>query len=448
MSRPTTTAEIAPQAPKVPGFHCSHVQEDFAEYQLKQNGLRVIHCELPGTGVVTSNLTYHVGSRDEARGKTGLAHMLEHMLFKPTAADRAARLTAGADRFESETGCLLNANTSRDRTTYYFSYPQEHLDRALAVEADRMQGVVITDENFAPERNNVLSEFDMYFSEPQFVLALRMSGVTFHSHPYGHEVIGFRDDIERYTAADLRDFYTTYYRPDNATLTIIGDVPRRTALLAVKRHFRDLPRSSEAIPRVHITEAPPEGQRTVTIRRPSTQNLLAVGIRHAGFPNAAWYRALVGLTVFADGPESVLEHALVDTGYASGIELMLEPSTDENLAIIFITLAPGVTHETVLARIEQERAALTTGAIKARVRKTVARLLTEDAITRVSSLACASELTEYIAAGSWSSFLDAPALLTAITPRAVVRDLTTGLESKRLTVGYFMGTNALAGERG
>lgn len=429
-----------PSAPSIPGYRLRTVAGDFAEYELKANGLRVIHRELPGTGVISTNLTYRVGSRHEARGTTGLAHMLEHMLFKPTAADIAANRRAGPDRFEAETGCLLNANTSRDRTTYYFSFPCPHLDRALAIEADRMQGVVITPENFAPERNNVLSEFDMYFSDPQFVLAMQMCGVTFHSHPYGHEVIGFRNDIERYTVEDLTTFYRTYYRPDTATLMVIGDTPRRAALTAVAQHFGACENPTLPALDTTITEAPPEGERTVTIERPSDRNILALGVRHAGFPSDAWHRAWLGLSAFADGADSILERALVDTGHAISVDLLIEPARDECLAIIFITLSPGVSHTDALAVVDAERQKLTSRALTSLVRKRAAGLRTEAAFTRASSLRTVAELTEYVAADALPAFLETDTIIDRCTPAAVTRDLTAMLAPQRRTLGYFIGT--------
>jgi len=164
---------------------------------------------MPDTGVVTSNITYKAGSRDEANGETGIAHMLEHMLFKPTTQDLKKNIDSSAMQLERETGCIINANTWKDRTTYFFSYPVEHFSRALQVEAERMQDVVITDKEFLPERGNVLSEFDMYNGDPHFALNVQMVCAAFHSHPYGHETIGFREDIERYTPAKLQRFTQT-----------------------------------------------------------------------------------------------------------------------------------------------------------------------------------------------------------------------------------------------
>ena len=220
-SEPSTSIEKAPRLQKITS------EQEITEYKLTSNDLRVLYVHRPGTGVVTSDIVYMVGSRDEARGETGIAHMLEHMLFKPTTFDIERGDDSAAMRFERETGINLNANTWKDRTSYYFSYPKEHFDRALRIEAERMRSVVLTDTEFKPEQANVLSEFDMYAGDEQFSLSVQMMASAFHSHPYGHETIGFREDIAAYTTDKLKAFYDTFYAPTNATLIIFEDVSEK-----------------------------------------------------------------------------------------------------------------------------------------------------------------------------------------------------------------------------
>ena len=148
----------------VPGYTFIKKAGGIKEFQLKSNGLRVLFVPRPGTGVITTNITYLVGARDEARGETGLAHMLEHMLFKPTVFDKKAGRDSGAMHFERNVGCILNANTWRDRTTYYFSYPIEHFDRdnfLVLFKADPLQFIKKEDhsDNFNKRMN--ISKFEM-----------------------------------------------------------------------------------------------------------------------------------------------------------------------------------------------------------------------------------------------------------------------------------------------
>lgn len=430
-----------PTRSPVSGFQHIHTVAGISEYRLRHNGLRILIAPLPQDGVITSNITYHVGSRDEARGETGLAHMLEHMLFKPTVSDRKRGIDSGAMQLERDSGCLINANTWRDRTNYYFSYPAEYFDDVLSIEADRMYNLTLEPEDFLPEQGNVLSEFDMYFGHPEFALSYAMSATAFFSHPYGHEVIGHREDIAGYTVEQLQRFYQAYYRPDNATLTIAGDVTPRHALRAVKQHFGELESPHTPIPRLTITEPAQEGLRHVTVERESGTNLLALGVRHAAFPTPEWYETWLSLAVLCSGPESILQQRLVDTGIASRISFQLEPSRDPNLATVFITLAPGHTHTAVTDLVHQHIAELTVADIRPLVKKQVAHELTEQAFLRTSSLDLVDELAEFVSAGDWPAFTAVAETIAAITPTQVRQRLRTLFTPQHMVTGHFIGNN-------
>ena len=250
------------------------------EYRIPSNGLTILFSQKLDTNVITSNIVYYVGSRDEMYGMTGVAHMLEHMLFKPTKHDIRRRSDSGAMQFERQTGVILNANTWKDRTSYFFSYPNEHFETALRIEAERMHDVVLNDTEFMPERTNVLSEYDMYAGDEEFALAVPMVATALHSHPYGHETIGFREDIESYTIEKLKTFYETYYAPNNATLIIVGDVREDDMLKIVTKHFAHIKPSQNLTPRQFVREPKQEGLRLVQVRRPSLKNILALGVKH------------------------------------------------------------------------------------------------------------------------------------------------------------------------
>ncbi len=426
----------------VPGF--SHVVSagGVHEYVLKSNGLRVLYHHRPNTGVVTTNITYLVGARDEARGETGVAHMLEHMLFKPTASDMAAGIDSASMQFERETGCHLNANTWKDRTTYHFSYPAEYLDRALRIEAERMNGVILTDASLAPERSNVLSEFDMRNGDPDFALATVMIGTAYHSHPYGHETIGYREDIERYNAAALERFYRLYYRPDNAVMMVVGDVDEKTALTKIKMHFKSLEKPSVPIPRFHITEPKQEGLRRVTVSRPSELNIVAFGFKHKGFPSQEWFVASALLEVLTSGPESILHLALVDNGIATSVDGSLEPTSEENIGTLSITLALGNTHEGVEEMVRVIIDKLDAKTVAPLLKKVKAKLLTDEIFSRDSSLRITDELTEYVASGHWTTYADTPRILDSITATMVLDAAEELFSDRIMTIGYFIGTRA------
>lgn len=411
------------------------------EYILTQNGLRVLFLHRPDTGVITTNITYFVGARDEARGETGIAHMLEHMLFKPTAFDIQHKIKEGAAmHFERMTGSILNANTWKDRTTYYFSYPKEYFSEALRIEADRMKNVILTDAVLLPEQGNVLSEFDMYNGDPHFALAVQMYSTAFLSHPYGHETIGYREDIEDYTVEKLQHYYQTYYRPDNAILMIVGDIERDTALTAVREQFGTIENSTAVIKRHAVREPKQEGVRHTTVARPSTTNIVAIGIKHSGFPQKEWFNTSIALEVLAGGPESILYKLLVDTGKAAQVGVSIEPTSETNLALIDVTLAPNQSHQSIETEVLTAISHLNSKTIDHLVKKAKARMITSELFGRTESLHIVAELTEYASANALESYDKTPELLATITTKDVLQTIVESFKNSNLTIGYFIGT--------
>ena len=428
------------QTKNIPGFTFVKKVKDISQYTLKSNGLTILHKQIPNTGVITTNITYKVGARDELLGETGLAHMLEHMLFKPTKQDLKRKIDSSAMQFERETGCVLNANTWKDRTTYFFNYPADHLSRALQIEAERMLDVVLTDKEFLPERGNVLSEFDMYNGDPYFALSVQMVCSAFHSNPYGHETIGFREDIERYTPKKLDRFYKHYYRPDNATLTIVGDITNNEALTKIKEVFGGLKNPNTPIPRHDIQEPTQEGMRRVEIKRPSSTNLLAIGIKHDGFPEQGWFNSSILFSILVSGPDSILHKQLVDTGLASSVEGSTEPTSETNLGMIFVTLAPGSTHADIESKVIEIIDSLTAKDITKLLKKVIQSELTSELFARGSSIQIAMDLTEYISANSWETYNKTEEILKSIRPTDLIALKNKLFDQTQMTIGYFIGT--------
>lgn len=424
----------------IPGYNHVNTVAGIEEYVLKSNKLRVLFLNRPNTGVVTTNITYLVGSRDENRGETGLAHMLEHMLFKPTRFDIRKGITAGAAvQFEQNTGCVLNANTWKDRTTYFFSYPSEFFKKAIKIEAERMEGVILTEKEFKPEQGNVLSEFDMYNGDPNFALDVQVCNTAFHSHPYGHETIGFREDIENYNAEKLERFYRNYYRPDNAIMMVVGDIDRKIALNEIRQTFGEIKNPQTQIPRFSIQEPKQESLRRAFVERPSTTNLLSIGFKHKPFPTNNWFITSIMLNVLTSGPESILHKLLIDTGKVSDISASLEPTSEINMASISITLAPKQTHEEiehlVLSAIEK----LNAKTIDSLVKKAKAKILTNELFERQNSLQIVRELTEYVSAKNWQVYAKTPDILKSITTKNVIDCMKESFIKNNLTIGYFIG---------
>jgi zinc protease len=233
------------------------------------NGLKVVVIPDHRTPVVTQMIWYKVGSADETPGKSGLAHFLEHLMFKGTSKHPAGEFSETVLRV----GGNENAFTSTDYTGYFQRVPREQLPRMMEFEADRMTGLILKDENVLPERDVVLEEYNMRVANnPEARLTEQIMAALYLNHPYGRPVIGWRHEIEKLDREDALAFYRRFYAPNNATLVIAGDVDARDIRPMVERAFGDVP-AQPAIPaqRIRPQEPLPVAPRTVTLSDPRVE---------------------------------------------------------------------------------------------------------------------------------------------------------------------------------
>ena len=230
-----------------------------------ENGLEVVVVPDHRTPVVTHMISYRVGSADETPGKSGLAHFLEHLMFKGTAKTPPGKFTQTIN----EVGGQENAFTSTDYTAFYQRVPREHLETVMAFEADRMTGLVLTDANVLPERDVVLEEQNQRVAnDPAAQLTEQVQAALFVNHPYGRPVIGWRHEIEALTREDALAFYRRFYTPNNAVVVIAGDVSAEEIRALAQRTYGNVARRSELGPRVRPQEPPPTAIRDVTFADP------------------------------------------------------------------------------------------------------------------------------------------------------------------------------------
>jgi zinc protease len=233
------------------------------------NGLKVVVIPDHRTPVVTQMIWYKVGSADETPGKSGLAHFLEHLMFKGTSKHPAGEFSQTVLRV----GGNENAFTSTDYTGYFQRVPREQLPRMMEFEADRMTGLILKDENVLPERDVVLEEYNMRVANnPEARLTEQIMAALYLNHPYGRPIIGWRHEIEKLDREDALAFYRRFYAPNNATLVIAGDVDAKDIRPMVERAFGDVP-PQPAIPaqRIRPQEPVPVAPRTVTLSDPRVE---------------------------------------------------------------------------------------------------------------------------------------------------------------------------------
>src|SRR5690348_8215045 len=215
-----------------------NVRVDFKETTLK-NGLRVITVEDHSAPVVALSITYNVGSRNERQGRTGFAHLFEHMMFKGS-----ENVGSGEHFFLIfNYGGNMNGTTNTDRTVYYEVLPKNQLDLGLFLESDRMRSLAITKDNLDNQRNAVQEERRLRLDDQPYGKAQeRFDELAFDNFAYHHSVIGSMTDLDAASVSDVQDFFRTYYAPNNAVLALVGDLDTKATLAKVEKYFSSIPK--------------------------------------------------------------------------------------------------------------------------------------------------------------------------------------------------------------
>ena len=348
------------------------------------NGLQVVVIPDHRTPVVTQMIWYKVGSADETPGKSGLAHFLEHLMFKGTSKHPAGEFSQTVLKI----GGNENAFTATDYTGYFQRVPRDHLAAMMEFEADRMTGLILKDENVLPERDVVLEEFNMRVANnPEARLSEQIMAALYLNHPYGRPVIGWRQEIEKLDREDALAFYKRFYAPNNATLVIAGDVEAKDVRPMAERTFGAVARQPAiAANRMRPQEPIPAGPRTVTLADPRVEQ---PGVRRSYLvPSAATAAAgeSPALDVLAqlmgNGSNSYLYRALVidrplaitaSAGYQG-------TSLDDTQFTISVSPKPGVEFSAVEQTIDSVIADVGKNAVRAEDLERVKTQLIAEAI--------------------------------------------------------------------
>lgn len=315
------------------------------------NGLRAILVPDRRVPSVAINVAYRVGGKDDPPGRSGFAHLFEHLMFKGTA--RTAPETI--DRLTEDVGGYNNAFTSEDITNYYEVVPSNHLERLLWAEADRLAALDVNAENFATERDVVIGEYDQrILAEPYGMLDELVNREAFVLHPYKRGVIGDPAQLNAASLEDVVAFHATYYRPDNAIVVVAGDLEVDQTMEWIERYFGSIATPGGSIPRVSVVEPPQHTERTYTYRAaniplPAVEE--AYHIPPAAHPDAAALDVLE--TLLGSGRSSRLYTSLVyGKQLASSAYASADLREHAGLFGVRVTCASGV-------GLAQARAALT-----------------------------------------------------------------------------------------
>jgi len=346
---------VAAQAPDTlpAGITQGPSVEGTTQYTLP-NGLRVVLTPDPSKPNVTVNMTYLVGSRHENYGQTGMAHLLEHMLFRgtPTLPNALAEF--------SRRGLRANGSTSTDRTNYYASFAAdpETLEWYIRWQADAMINSTISREDLDAEMTVVRNEMESGENNPFQILMQKMQAAAFQWHSYGKSTIGARSDVEQVDIEQLRQFYKLHYQPDNAVLIISGQFETDAVLNVIADAFKDIPRPKRTLPREYTVEPVQDGERLVTLRRQGGSPFVASMFHIPALGDPDFTLLDLGVDMLSDTPSGRLYQTLVTQKLGASVFGFARPMAQPGYALFGVQLEPGMDARKALDALDESLGSL------------------------------------------------------------------------------------------
>ncbi|MBS1992821.1 MAG: insulinase family protein [Cyanobacteria bacterium SZAS LIN-3] len=422
-----------------PKFIAANQDLGIEEYRLP-NGLTILLAARKTTPVVTVNMVFRVGSRNEAVGYTGSTHFLEHMMFKGTRKHDPLNKT-GIDDVLKKVGGVNNATTSYDRTNYYEVVPKDAVELCLEIESDRLRNLLLRDSDRKAEMTVVRNELERGEDEPNSLLETQTFATAFREHPYHHPVIGWRSDVEGVPTARLRQFYRDFYYPDNATLVIAGDFDKAKILPLVEKYFASIPKAPGPYPAVYTKEPPQEGERRFIVSRGKEQPRVWVAFHIPEGKNPATFPLDVLAAVLGGDSRksSRLYKRLVETGLCSEVNAFNFTLRDPGLFIVEATVAPEKDPRAVEAAINSELEKLTKAPVTARELALAKSALTKRFRLSLSdTMGLVQSVTEGIAVADWQWWAAYPREINQVNAAVAEKLAADFFKSSNRTVGYYL----------
>lgn len=416
--------------------------EGVSEYRLP-NGCRVLIYPDPSAQVLTVNMTILVGSRHEGYGETGMAHLLEHMLFKGTPKHPNIK-----EELKQRGASDMNGTTWYDRTNFYETLPatSENLDWALSMEADRLVNCYIRGQDLFSEMTVVRSEFEMNENSPQQMLMQRMNANAFEWHNYGKTVIGSQADIERVPVNSLRRFYQKYYRPDNVVLVVTGKVDATETLALAAKYFGSMETPKAPLEPTYTQEPNQDGERTVFLRRTGGTPVVGVvyhipSASHADYPAVKVLSQMLGME-----PNGILYREMVKTKQASQVTAMAMECHDPGMLLAMVTPNDESTEEPKVMQLASQLSAL--------LETSFDQYLTDDLLAQakadldktyeqsmLDSKSLAMTLSDWSAFGDWRLFFVNRDRVEQVSIDDLKRVTNEYLRASNRTTGIYLPTD-------
>jgi len=407
--------------------------EGVTEYRLA-NGARVLLYPEPSRDSVTVNLTVLVGSRHEGYGEAGMAHLLEHMVFKGTPTH------PNVPKALRDHGANFNGTTNVDRTNYFETVraTDENLEFAIKLEADRLVNSYVKREDLLSEMTVVRNEFEIGENNPAGVLSERIHAAAYNWHNYGKTTIGNRVDIERVPIENLQAFYRKYYQPDNVVLIVAGKFEEPKALALVEKYLGAIPKPARKLDPTYTEEPPQDGERTVILRRVGTVGSvgLAYHVPAAAHPDWAPLSLLGG--IISQSPNGRLYHALVESKLATGASARAGNNHDPALFTANASAEPDKLETVKEKLIETMENLAATPFTADEVERAKVRNKRNEERLQSNAQAMSQALSSAAALGDWRLLFIQRDRIAAVTADDVNRVARTYFQRPNRTVGIYI----------
>jgi zinc protease len=407
--------------------------EGVSEYRLA-NGARALLFPEASRPTITVNMTVLVGSRHEGYGETGMAHLLEHMVFKGTPTFR------DVPKALRDHGAQFNGTTNVDRTNYFETLPatDENLEFGIHLESDRLVNSFVKREDLVSEMTVVRNEFERGENSPQGILMQRIHAAAYEWHNYGKSTIGNRSDIERVPIENLQAFYKKYYQPDNVVLIVAGKFEEAKALALVEKYLGSIPRPSRKLDNTYTEEPPQDGERSVVLRRVGTVGSVGVAYHIPAAAHADWAPLSLLGGIISQSPNGRLYKALVESRKATSAAARAGNEHDPGLFTASAQAEPAQLDAVRATMLQVLENLGTTPFTAEEVEKAKVRSRRNAEMMQSNGSAMAQALSSASALGDWRLLFIQRDRLAAVTADGVNRVARTYFQKHNRTVGIYI----------
>ena len=403
------------------------------EYELK-NGQKVLLKQIHSIPLVTFSVWYKVGSRNEKQGIYGLAHFLEHMMFKGTKKYKKGEISSIIQGHGGD----FNAFTSSDGTVYYETISPKYLEKVLAIESDRMKNSLLDQNELNLERNVVLSELEGGQNNPVVQLDQELRRVAYEVSPYKHPTIGYREDLNKVDSTIMKDFYKRFYNSNNSTIILVGDFQENQALKLIENYFGNLKNdntiSNEVLPR----DEKQLKEKRFVIKKPGSFKILEIGYHITDAKERDIYPLNIVEEILIRGRKSPLNKELIEKGLATDISGGAEVNKDPGLFYILVSLSPKATHKKVESIITSEiNKLIKTPPSKEDIQAAINRIKSNYLFNQDGTYGQVLNIGFFELVNNWSQSIDWTDEISKVTQEDVIRVLENYFNKNNRTIGYF-----------